>query len=81
MNKAPTRIIDELGRVVLPREVRDILGWQERTKLELWLDGSDNALILRRHQPTCMCCGGTQDLKLLGTKGTCSGCRQEIAAL
>lgn len=47
-NSKAVRTIDELGRVVLPKEVRDILGWQEKTKVEVKFDKERDEVILKR---------------------------------
>jgi len=41
------RRVDELGRVVIPREIRETLGWQARDEVSFHIT-EDNALLLRR---------------------------------
>ena len=41
------RLIDELGRVVIPREIRETLGWKDRDEVSFQIT-EDNALLLRR---------------------------------
>lgn len=50
------RRIDELGRFVLPVELRRTMGIGEREELEVFVDGS--AIVLKRHTPACIFCGG-----------------------
>lgn len=45
------RTIDELGRVVLPREVRESLNWEEKTKVEVHVDQERKEVILRKVSP------------------------------
>ena len=48
MEQSPTlRLIDELGRVVNPREVRETLGWKDRDEVSFHIT-EDNALLIRR---------------------------------
>ena len=49
------RRVDELGRVVLPIEIRRILDIEERDPLEIFLD--EDRIVLRKLQPTCIFCG------------------------
>ena len=44
-----TRKIDELGRVVLPKELRHMLNLEEGTPLEIFTEG--NQIILQKYEP------------------------------
>ena len=55
------RRVDELGRVVLPIEIRRILDIEERDPLEIFLD--EDRIVLRKLQPTCIFCGAEEDLQ------------------
>ncbi|MFE3573904.1 AbrB/MazE/SpoVT family DNA-binding domain-containing protein [Lysinibacillus sp. NPDC059133] len=44
-----TRKVDELGRVTLPKEIRDNLGIKERDPLEIFIEGSN--ITLRKYEP------------------------------
>ncbi len=70
------RKVDELGRVVLPVEMRRTLGIEERDPLEISLEGE--VVVLRKVQSTCVFCGGTKDLVELNGKYVCFDCRKEI---
>jgi len=54
------RRIDELGRIVLPMELRKTLGIVERDPLEIFVD--DDKIILRRYDPACTFTGSAVDL-------------------
>ena len=54
------RRVDELGRVVLPRELRRTLHIQEKDPLEIFVDG--NKIILRKYEPACIFTGSADDL-------------------
>jgi AbrB family looped-hinge helix DNA binding protein len=43
------RIIDELGRVVIPKELRDANGWKPGTPMEMLV--SENGLVIREYKP------------------------------
>lgn len=44
------RLIDDLGRVVIPKEIRKKLDWQEQDPLEFYLDENNN-LVLKKYIP------------------------------
>ncbi|MGG0220124.1 AbrB/MazE/SpoVT family DNA-binding domain-containing protein [Bacillus mycoides] len=48
-----TRKIDELGRVVIPKELRNTLGMKEKSPLEIFVEGED--IVLQRYQPGGVC--------------------------
>jgi len=41
------RHVDELGRVVIPREIRETLGWKDRDEVSFHIT-EDNTLLIRR---------------------------------
>ena len=72
-----TRRIDQLGRVVVPAELRKLLGMQEGDVVSFSAQGSD--LVLRRVAPNCAICGSAaEDLVDLRDKHLCRSCVQEI---
>ena len=72
-----TRRIDQLGRVVVPAELRKLLGMQEGDVVSFSAQGAD--LVLRRVAPNCAICGSaTDDLVDLRDKHLCRSCVQEI---
>ncbi|PFL11755.1 AbrB family transcriptional regulator, partial [Bacillus cereus] len=44
-----TRKVDDLGRVVIPKELRNTLGIKEKSPLEIFVDGED--IVLQKYQP------------------------------
>ena len=48
------RKVDELGRVVLPIELRRTLGIEEKDPLEIYMDGP--SIVLRKYQVSCVFC-------------------------
>ena len=48
------RKVDELGRIVLPIELRRTLDIAEKDSLEIYVD--DDSIILRKYQPACIFC-------------------------
>ncbi|RKN75042.1 AbrB/MazE/SpoVT family DNA-binding domain-containing protein [Paenibacillus ginsengarvi] len=54
------RKVDELGRVVIPMELRRTLGIVEKDALEIYVDGE--RIMLKKYQPACIFTGSTEDL-------------------
>ena len=50
MELSIVRRIDDLGRIAIPKEIRNKLELKEGDPLEMWLDNENN-LILRKYQP------------------------------
>ena len=58
------RKVDELGRIVLPIELRRTLDIAERDPLEIYVDGS--SIVLNKYQPACIFCGDSKDINRPG---------------
>lgn len=72
------RKIDELGRVVLPIELRRTLGMDIKDPLEIFVDG--NQIILKKYTPACILCDSADDVQEIKCRKVCSACRREIAS-
>ena len=66
------RKVDELGRIVLPIELRRTLDIAERDALEILV--SDETIILKKFQPTCIFCGNGKNLITHKDKNVCPAC-------
>ena len=73
------RKVDELGRIVLPIELRRTLDIVEKDALEIYVDGSSN--ILKKYQPSCIFCGDAKDIIHYKDKNICSACLQQLQEL
>lgn len=70
------RRVDDLGRIVLPMELRKILDIEPRDSLEIFMEG--DTIVLKKYEPQCIFCrqaGNTETFKM---KNVCSNCMQEI---
>lgn len=63
MYKSIKRKVDELGRVVLPLEVRTALNINEKD--ELSIDVKDNKIVLKKVQISCVTCKKIDDSKII----------------
>lgn len=70
------RRVDELGRVVIPIEIRNKFGIAEKDPIEIFVDGSN--IVLKKYEQNCIFCGNTK--KLLEYKGrlVCDKCASQI---
>ena len=66
------RKIDELGRVVLPMELRNKLKIKEKDPMEIYVEGS--SIILKKFESTCTFCGNTKNLINYKDKLICDKC-------
>jgi transcriptional pleiotropic regulator of transition state genes len=70
------RRVDELGRVVLPIELRRTLDISEKDALEIYVDGEK--IILRKYEPACVFCGNAQDVQNFRGKNVCRSCIEDM---
>lgn len=70
------RKVDELGRIVLPIEMRRTLDIAEKDSLEIYVDGSN--VILRKYQPCCIFCGSENALTVYKEKNVCRSCIRKL---
>ena len=70
------RKVDELGRIVLPIELRRTLDIAERDELEIYLD--DDKVVLRKYEPSCVFCGSSRSLVAYHGKNVCMECIRKM---
>ena len=73
------RKVDELGRIVLPIEMRRTLDIAEKDSLEIYVEGS--SVILKKYTSSCIFCDGTKDVSVFRDKNVCSRCMRELKSL
>lgn len=73
------RKVDELGRIVLPIEMRRTLDIAEKDALEIYVEG-DN-IILRKNQLSCVFCDGTDGLVSFKGKYVCKDCVSKLGSV
>ena len=73
------RKVDELGRIVLPIELRRTLDISERDNLEIYTDGQ--TIILKKYQPSCIFCNTDRDVLPFNGKNVCAGCLKAMSEL
>lgn len=66
------RKVDELGRIVIPKELRKVLKIEIGTPLEIFTQ--QNTIVLRKYEPGCQVCGSLTDLLKNGEHKICKEC-------
>jgi len=73
------RKVDNLGRIVLPIELRRTLDIDLKDPLEIYVDG--DSIILKKYEPACIFCGNAKDVKDIHGKIVCRDCINELKKL
>lgn len=73
------RRVDELGRVVIPIEIRNKFDIAEKDPIEIYVEGS--SIILKKFEPNCIFCGSTKNLVEYQSKLVCDKCSAKICDL
>ena len=71
------RKVDELGRIVLPIELRRTLDSAERDELEIYLD--DDKVVLKKYEPSCIFCGSSCGLVTYHGRNVCMECIENMS--
>ena len=71
------RRIDELGRIVLPIELRRNLEISEKDALEIYVD--NDTVILRKYEPACVFCGDAKGVVDFKGRNICPACIKELS--
>ena len=70
------RKVDELGRIVLPIELRRTLGIAEKDASEIYVDGEN--IVLKKYEPACIFCNNAKDIIVFKNRNICSKCISEL---
>lgn len=70
------RRVDDLGRVVIPIELRRTLRIAQKDPMEIFVDG--DKIILKKYDPACIFCGSLEDVRIFREKNVCSKCIAEM---
>ena len=73
------RKVDELGRIVVPIELRNKLNIDVRDEVEIYVEG--NSIILKKFEPDCIFCGKTSNLVDYKGKLICKKCLNNLSNL
>ena len=68
--------VDELGRIVLPKKMRESLDIDVRDQVEIFVEG--DRIILKKYAPTCIFCDSDLDVFLFNGKRLCRTCLNSL---
>ena len=71
------RKVDELGRIVLPIELRRTLNINEKDSLEIFVD--NDKIVLQKYEPACIFCGSADDVVNYKGRNVCAECRSALS--
>lgn len=70
------RKVDELGRIVLPIELRRTFNIEEKDALEIYVD--DSTIILKKYEPACIFCNDASNVINYKGKNICQSCMDAL---
>lgn len=70
------RKVDELGRIVLPINIRQSMEISSGDAIEIFAD--DNKIILRKYHPACIFCDNANDVVYFNGKRICEDCLAKL---
>jgi transcriptional pleiotropic regulator of transition state genes len=73
------RRVDELGRIVIPMELRKNFDIKEKDPLEIFVEGEQ--IMLRKYQVGCLFCGESKDIQSYKGKHICKDCIEEMKGI
>ena len=73
------RKIDELGRIVIPSEIRQNMDLKVKDTVEIFTD--ENRIILQKYQPCCLFCNNADNVVYFQEKRLCRSCLEKLKTL
>lgn len=70
------RPVDSLGRVVLPKELRDVMDIKMDDSMEVFVDG--NRIVLRKFMRNCIFCGDGSNVRFYRDMAVCRKCAEDL---
>ena len=70
------RNVDELGRIVIPKEMRTKMNISSSDPIEIYVEG--DKIILKKYENTCHFCGSAEALTEFKGKMICHSCIGEL---
>ncbi|KFZ40105.1 MULTISPECIES: AbrB/MazE/SpoVT family DNA-binding domain-containing protein [Thermoactinomyces] len=71
------RKVDHLGRIVLPKGLRDLLNIHPSDGVEVFVD--DQYIVLKKYEPNCIFCGSLEEVIYYRGKMICKKCVEETS--
>ena len=70
------RHLDDLGRFVIPKEMRKEMELKDNDPLEIELQGKE--IVVRKHETKCIFCGKNKVFVEFNNKRICKKCLEEL---
>ena len=70
------RKVDQLGRIVVPVELRDMMGLKIGDPLEIFVE--DDMIYLKKYEPACVFCGDARNVFTFNGRLVCRDCAAEL---
>ncbi|MDD3304003.1 MAG: AbrB/MazE/SpoVT family DNA-binding domain-containing protein [Clostridia bacterium] len=71
------RKVDELGRIVLPSELRKSLNIEIKDSIEIYVSG--DSIVLKKYFPSCIFCGEAENTEIFKGKNVCMKCLKQLS--
>ena len=75
-NTGIVRRVDDLGRIVIPMELRRTLGIRVKDPISIYVEGE--RIILEKYRESCVICGGEDHIVTVKDRPVCGECMLEI---
>lgn len=73
------RGLDNMGRVVIPKEIRKFLDMREGVdEFEIYMQ--DDCIVLKKHKPTCIFCNTEDGCIKFENQTVCKSCIEKLQA-
>ncbi len=70
------RKVDELGRIVLPKELRRTFQIDEKDPMEIFVD--EEKIVLKKYEPACVFCNSADNVSTYKNKNICGECMDTL---
>lgn len=74
-----SRPMDELGRIVIPKEIRRSFKIEDKDLLEIFIEG--DSIILKKAESVCVLCGSNEQIEEIDGKFICKKCIKKITSM
>jgi len=71
-----SRLLDSVGRVVIPKDLRELYNWGTADTIELF--PTEDGILLKKESNGCGICASVIDLKVVCGRKVCRTCLKKI---
>jgi len=70
---------DELGRIVLPMEIRRVFNIGNKDAVEIFIE--NDMIFIKKYDEVCIFCGSSENLQTFMDKNICTKCANNLKKL